>query len=298
VSICEIVERPPGAVPRDQLGEAPFWDAAARRLYWVDIVGRRAQAFEPSTGAYRSWSLPGFVSALVPTETGDALAALPRGLDRLDLESGRTVPFAAPDADSSNRSNECRCDPEGNIWLGRMQNNLAPNGAPIPIDRASGGFWRIRPDGRAEKMLGDIGIANTLCWSPDGTRLYCADSMKGVLWSFAHDPDGPLSDRRVFVDEGPGGPDGSAMDEEGCLWTARWGGGCVIRYRPDGREDLRIELPVAQPSSCCFGGDDRKTLYVTSARQELENLPPDSLDGSLFAVRVGVAGLPLTRFRG
>jgi sugar lactone lactonase YvrE len=88
------------------------------------------------------------------------------------------------------------------------------------------------------------------------------------------------------------------MDEEGCLWNARWGGGRIIRYAPDGKVDREILLPVEQPSSCAFGGADRKTLYITSARQELDGLAPDSLDGAVFVVNVDVAGLPMVRFKG
>ena len=88
------------------------------------------------------------------------------------------------------------------------------------------------------------------------------------------------------------------MDAEGFLWNARWGGGRVIRFAPDGRIDRELEVPVAQPSSCCFGGPDLKTLYVTSARQELEGLAPNSLDGSVFAFELDVAGLPMTPFGG
>jgi sugar lactone lactonase YvrE len=86
------------------------------------------------------------------------------------------------------------------------------------------------------------------------------------------------------------------MDEEGCLWTARWGAGCVVRYRPDGTVDRVLELPVRQPSSCAFGGADRKTLYVTSARFEMTD--PGDLDGALLAIPMDVAGLPMTQFAG
>ena len=195
--------------------------------------------------------------------------------------------------------NECRCDPQGRLWLGTMCNNLRHDGAPIPIDRSSGTLFCVEADGSARRMLEGIGISNTLCWSPEGDRLYFADTMKEAIWVFPYTEDGPqLGRRRVFAEGGPGHPDGSAMDEDGCLWNARWGGGRIIRFTPDGRVDREIILPVAQPSSCAFGGADRKTLYITSARQELEGLAPDSLDGALFAVAVDVAGMPMTRFAG
>ncbi len=291
----DLVERP----ERDQLGEAPFWDEATQTLYWVDIVGKRAHRFDPSTGQVTRWSTPRHVSACVPTTRGDLITPMVDGVYRLDPATGATALFCRPDGDAGNRSNECRTDAQGRLWLGTMCNNLDHDGSALPLDRSTGGVFCIEADGSAKQMFGEVGITNTFCWSPDGSRFYTADSLAGVLWSHDYDPEGPvISNRAVFADDGPGGPDGSAMDEEGCLWNARWGGGRIVRYAPDGKVDREILLPIEQPSSCAFGGADRKTLYITSARQELEGLAPDSLDGAVFVVNVDVAGLPMARFKG
>jgi sugar lactone lactonase YvrE len=295
----EVVPHPLGAGARDILGEGPFWSEVEQALYWTDIVGRRAYRVHPSSGVGRSWSAPSPFAAAIPSLSGDLIAALADGLHRLDPDTGALTAFVRPDPDPANRSNETRCDPQGRIWLGTMTNNIAADGSPVPITRSSGGFFCVRPDGSWKQMLSGLGISNTLAWSPDGTRFYCADTVPNVMWSFAYDPEGPtLSDRRVFVEGGEGGIDGSAMDEEGGLWNARWGAGRVVRYAPDGRVDRVVELPVRQPSSCTFGGPDRKTLFVTSARFEQDGLAPEALDGSVLAVRVDVAGLPLTPFAG
>ncbi len=291
----EIIQRP----DRDQLGEAPFWDVATRTLFWADIVGKHVHRLDPATGEIRSWTSPQFCSAAVPTERGDVILSLRDGLYRLDLESGEAGFFCRPDEDAGNRSNECRPDPQGRLWLGTMANNLAPTGAPIPLTRSSGGIFRVEHDGSHKRLLSDIGIANILCWSPDHSRFYTADTKQETIWVFDYDPDeGGIHNRRVFAHGGPGKPDGASMDEAGCLWGARWGGSRVVRITPKGEVDLEIELPVKQPSSCAFGGEDMKTLYITSARQELQDLAPDSLDGALFAVRVETAGMPLVRFKG
>jgi len=293
----DLVARPPELPQRDVLGEGPFWSEAEDALYWVDIAGNRAFRLDEASGAVRSWDFASPCAALFPAAKGGHIVALADGLYRFDIETGAMMPLARPDADPGNRSNETRCDPQGRIWLGSMHNNLGPHGAPLPISRRSGGLWCVGPDGSVVEMLRDIGISNTLCWSPDGTRLYFADTMKRTIWSFAYQADGPrLSDQRVFVEDGPGGPDGSAMDEEGCLWTARWGAGRIVRYRPDGQVDRELMLPVTQPSSCAFGGADRKTLYVTSARFGMDE--PGECDGALLAVPVDVAGLPMTPFAG
>jgi len=295
----EIVERPADWPQRDLLGEGPLWSQAEACLYWVDIVGKRACRFRPADRAFHHWSLPAPCSAIVPTTQGDAIVALADGLHRLDLETGLSRPFGRPDLDPGNRSNECRCDPQGRLWLGTMHNNIGPQGEPLPITRSSGTLSCIGADGVVVRLLEGVGIVNTLAWSPDGRRLYTADSLKGVIYSFAYHADGPaLSDRQVLAAGLPGSPDGSAMDEAGCLWTAYWGAGRLVRFTPEGKIDQTLTLPVAQPSCCAFGGDDLRTLYVTSARQALEGLEPHSLDGALFAIRVETPGMVETLFKG
>lgn len=294
----ETVARPSHLPQRDQLGEGAFWDDATGALWWVDIVGRRVHRLDEA-GEVRAWTTPQHVSAAIPCASGGLIAAMADGLHRLNLGSGLTTPFARPDADPSNRSNECRADPQGRLWLGTMSNNLAADGASAPLAGSTGGLFRIEPGGRSVGVLDGVGISNTLAWSPEGTTLYFADSLRGLMWAFAFDPaSGELGERRVFLepDAAPGAPDGSAVDEAGFLWNARWGGACVARFAPDGRLDGLLNLPARQPTSVAFGGRDRRTLYVTSARQDLEDAAPDSLDGALFSIPVEVAGLPLARF--
>jgi sugar lactone lactonase YvrE len=291
----ELLQRP----ERDILGEGAFWDEADQVFYWVDIVGKRVYRFDPASGEVRRWITPRHVSSAIPTIQGDLMVSLVDGLHRLDPDTGGLKGFASPDQDGGNRSNECRTDPQGRIWLGTMFNNLGPDGEPVVIERHSGAMFCVTADGASRQMIADVGITNTLCWSPDGRRLYTADSLKGVIWVYDYEPDGPIiSNRRVFVEHGPGAPDGSAIDEEGCLWNARWGASRVVRYTPDGQVDRELMLPAAQPTSCAFGGADRKTLYITSARQDLQGLAPDAPDGAVFVVQLDVAGLPMVRFEG
>lgn len=297
----EVVARPAHLPQRDGLGEGPLWDEAAQALWWVDIVGARVHRLDPSSGEVRQWAVGAHVSAAIPCESGGLMLALTDGLSRLSLATGLQTPFARPDPDAGNRSNECRVDPQGRLWLGTMSNNLLPDGSPLALRGSTGGLFRVEADGRSAPVLEGIGISNTLAWSPDGRRLFFADSLLDTIWSFRFDSDeGRLDDRRVFAGPGaaPGAPDGSAMDEEGCLWNARWGGGRVVRFAPDGRVDREILLPALQPTCAAFGGPDRRTLYITSARQELTDADPDGLDGCLFAVPVDVAGLPGRRFAG
>ncbi|MCC4238672.1 SMP-30/gluconolactonase/LRE family protein [Thalassospira povalilytica] len=285
---------------RCTLGEGPHWDAKDGVLYWVDIVGKTAFALRPSDGASRSWTFDQPVAAIVPRENDGLLVALADGLAFLDAESGETTPSVAPDRDhAGNRSNESRVDPAGRFWHGTMQNNIGPNGEDLPVTVSTGTLNRVGPDGETTRFLSDIGISNTLLWSADGKKMFFGDTIKDTLNVYDYDmATGVPSNPRVFF--GPqdrGNMDGSAMDADGYIWNARWGGSCLIRFAPDGSVDQIIDLPVTQPTSCVFGGPDLKTLYITSASVGLDG-NGNELEGALLSIRTDVAGQPCTRFAG
>jgi len=106
---------------------------------------------------------------------------------------------------------------------------------------------------------------------------------------------GIFSNRRVFAEipEDRGEPGGLAVDADGYIWSANYGGWCVTRYSPDGRIDRIVPMPVPQPTSWVFGGADLKTLYVTSARIRLTSaqFAQAPLSGSVFAISTPIGGL-------
>ena len=146
-------------------------------------------------------------------------------------------------------------------------------------------------------------ISNGRAWSPDDKTMYHTDSVPGRIDAYDFDlAAGTLSNRRVLIDYAGKGcrPDGCTVDAQGCLWVAEVEGWRVARYRPDGTLDSQIALPFRKPSSVMFGGDDLRTLFITSvtaglSEQELAQQPNA---GMLMAVDVGVAGLPEPRFAG
>lgn len=284
------------------VGEGPYWDDRARSLWWVDITGNEVLCWQSGDSAPQCWHVPGFPCAVIARRNGGMLVARAGGLEFFDLGTGGLTPFLAPEADRpANRGNEAKCDAAGRLWLGTMQSNLEPDGSPRQMTANTGALYRILPDGRFTRELDGIGLSNTLAWTNGGRTLIFADTLANLLWAFTVDPDGRLSERRLFSDEKlPGFCDGSAIDAEGCLWNARFGGGCVVRFAPDGRVDRVVELPVSNPTSCCFGGDDLRTLYVTSARFGLnpERLAKNPREGALLALAAGVAGTASERFGG
>ncbi|WP_426199423.1 SMP-30/gluconolactonase/LRE family protein [Pseudomonas sp. DC3200b2] len=286
----------PVSPQRYTLAEGPFWDSSTAALYFVDIAGMLACRLD--TRGLAQWHLVEPVSAFIPTDQGDALVTLASGVYRLDLASPTDHPrlslFSQPDRMPGNRANESRCDKRGRLWLGTMQNNIGPAGEDLPVERDSGSLFLLEGN-KAMPVLEGLGIPNTLAWSDDGRYLYSADSKAGQLWRYALDVDGLPGTRETWAEPGPGVPDGSALDAEGYLWNARWGGGCLLRYDPEGRIEQRIALPVSHPTSCVFGGPDLRTLYVTSARPGQAAGP---LDGAVLSSRLEVSGQPGHRFKG
>jgi sugar lactone lactonase YvrE len=160
----------------------------------------------------------------------------------------------------------------------------------------SGHLHRADPSGDQLTLLDDVGVANGLAFSPDGTIMYFADTFDRTVWAFDYNvATGTPSNRRIFLAMGelPGKPDGACVDEEGGYWLACVRGGAVIRVLPSGEVERRIELPVSAPTMPAFGGPDLDVLYITSIGAEDE-----PLSGSLLAIHPGVRGLPEPWFGG
>ena len=283
----------------DGVGESLQWLAEESALYWVDITGRAIKRFEPRTGRADIWATPGMPAAFVPRQRGGAVVAIDRRVAWFDF-TDRFETFVVPEPDlPGNRLNEAAADPLGRLWVGTMQNNIAPDGSPSPIEGKKGALYVIDPSGTCRDASPHrYGITNTLVWR--GDTFITADTTVGELYRFDFDArTGAIDNRRLFAAE-PGFPDGSCLDQEGYLWNARFGAGCVMRFDPEGRLDRVVNVPVRNPTTCCFGGDGLATLFVTSSRYGLDPAfvaeHPD--EGALMALDVGVAGVPTYRFAG
>jgi len=280
----------------DILGEGPVWDAATGRLYWVDIKGGRLRWLQPKTGATGMVAVGNQVSAVAPRACGEGLlAARKDGVGILDPETGAFHLRFDPEPERpENRANDGNVDLAGRFWFGTMHDGEAG---------ASGAVYRLDPDWTCERVLDGLGISNTLVCGPAGDLLYVADSLaRSIDVLEFHPVTGAPGARRAFVHTRGEvfGPDGSAVDAEGFIWNAQWGGARLARYAPDGRLDRIIELPVDHPSSCAFGGEDLATLYITTARWLLsdEALARQPWAGGLLAFEPGVTGLALPPFGG
>lgn len=280
---------------KNKLGEVPVWDIAEQALYWVDIEGKLLQRYRPGTGVVDRWEMPERIACFALRERGGLIVGFASGLALCNLDTGAIDWIAKPEAElGRTRFNEGKCDRKGRFWAGTMDDRLT--------DRV-GALYRIDPDLSVHRMFGEVGISNFFVWSLANDRFFFADTLQAAIYAFDYDHDlGTVSNRREIVNlkaEGIG-PDGGTIDAEGFLWNAQWDGWRLVRYAPDGHLDRVIELPVEKPTSCMFGGPDLRTLYVTSAVWDLtsERLQAQPKAGGLFALDVGVAGVPEPRFAG
>ena len=287
---------------RYAVAEGPVWDGQKGKLFWVDIIGKAIHAHDPALDRGKRWLSEDFPTALALSQDGNrAMVALADGMAWFDFDDGVFKPFTAVDPMDGNRLNEGKCDPQGRFWTGSMQTNLNPDGSGRAMDRNSGALFRIDPDGTVSPHTEHVfGISNTLAWSPDGRTFYFGDSVRNVIFAYDwHADDGAISNPRVHL-EGfeRGAPDGSAIDEHGCLWNARFGGSCLVRITPGGEIDRIVELPVTNPTSCTFGGPDRKQLFVTSAQFTLSDhqLAANPMEGAVLCAAVDTPGVPDHRF--
>jgi sugar lactone lactonase YvrE len=276
-----------------QLGEGPCWSANDGRLYWFDIKGRQLHWLEPATGRRGAWPMPLRASAAAAREGGGLIAATEGGLMAIDGRTGAVEVLHPLKLGAGFRSNDGKIDPKGRFWWSVMDDHHGER---------PGSIYRSEPGKGATKVLDGVHIANTLAVSPDGGTFYLADSRKQIMWAYRLTAAGQLVEPRIFVDlrGQQGTPDGGAVDAEGFLWNAQWGAWRIVRYAPDGSVDRVVEMPVAQPTSCAFGGPDLTTLYVTSAWDGLDTaaLAAQPLAGGLFALEPGVPGLALPHFTG
>jgi len=280
----------PGA---DRLGECPLWDEREAMLWWVDSRWPAVKRLDPASGAVMMLVLPEVVGSIAFRERGGLIAATKSGIHFLDAAGGALARAANPEARlPENRFNDGRCDRAGRFWVGTMSD--------VKRDPV-GSLYRVDTDFTCIKLRNGIIIPNSLAFSPEGRTMYFADTNRHTIWSWDyHLASGAATNERVFADTGSGRPDGSCVDAEGCLWNAEYGAWRLVRYTPRGKVDRVVELPVANPTCCCFGGEDLGTLYVTTATQRLtpEELAQQPLAGSLLALRPGVKGLAEARFAG
>lgn len=247
------------------LGEGPTYDPATDTLFWFDIVGKKLLEKRIGGGETIVRDLPEMMSALAVVNDGNQLLFGESGLSLRDVKTGAITPYLPVEADNPvTRSNDARVHPCGAFWIGTMGKKAERGAGSI--------YWFFK--GEVRRLVSDISITNSICFSPDGTVAYYTDTMENLLYRIPCDPETglPTGEKQLFFDHSgqPGGLDGSVVDAEGVLWNARWGAACLDAYSPDGRRIRTISLPTRQPSCPAFIGAAADRLAVTSAWEHMD----------------------------
>jgi len=210
------------------LGESPVWDTEAGVLWWLDIDGCSIRRYDPAADAEQSWPTPDKPGSMALCGDGRLLVSVRNGVGWLDPADGSFTPWLDLEpGEASNRMNDGKCDRVGRFWVGSMLEHITEG-------VFTGKLHRVDADGTHLVLRSEVGVCNGLAFSPEGDRMYFADSMRSTVWRYRYDPEtGTAGDPEVFSDWSglPGVPDGAAVDETGCYWSACASAG----RRPDTR---------------------------------------------------------------
>lgn len=267
-----------------ETGECALWDPAGGRLFWTDIPRGRMFRYDPDTGRSKKLYEGEPIGALILQADGSLAQFQTNGRVQLWRDGVIEVVCDGIGAEVGRRYNDGTADGEGAILVGTM---------PGP-DRPAY-LYRFARDGSYQVVLSKVGQANGVRFSPDGRTMYFTDTLAQTIRAYSY-PD--LAKSRIVVDlhGAEAKPDGLAMDVEGALWSAQWGGGAIVRYSPSGEELDRIDVPVPKVASLAFGGDDLRDVYITTAGGE-DRGANGAGAGAVFRTRVAIPGLPPARGR-
>lgn len=279
---------------RCALAEGPVWWEG--RLWFVDIEGHALHRFDPSSGAHDVYPVGQRIGCAVPTDRpGEWIVGLQEGLARWRPESGEPVEmFARPEQGKEKliRFNDGKVDPAGRLFAGTM---------PVDGGKHLGSLYRVDGDLSLHTVIERVHLSNGLGWDLSRRTMYYIDTPTRTIDALDYDPaTSQISNRRTIhtIEPGIGGPDGMCVDSAGTLYVALWGGRRVRCLDHTGRIVQEISVAANAVSSCCFGCDDLRTLYITTARQgEGKDTTTHPHAGGIFAVRVDVPGLPTVPFK-
>jgi sugar lactone lactonase YvrE len=276
------------------LGEGPLWIAGESALYWVDILCGNVHRYDIARDHSDVFRMPFAMTSLAPLADGRLLCTSHRQLHAFDPRTGRIATSDLFDTSSDSiRINDGGCHPDGAFWFGTMD-----LGESAPV----GDFFRLALDGRCTRVAVGFAITNGPAFSADGALGYFVDTLRRRILR-APIEDGVLAATptpfiEIAAEEGY--PDGLAIDAEGGIWCAHFGGGRVTRFDASGKRSESIALPVSNVTKAAFGGEQLDRLYVTTARKGLDAaaLAAEPLAGGLFEIEVEHRGVPPREYRG
>ncbi|MFW5693752.1 MAG: SMP-30/gluconolactonase/LRE family protein [Alkalispirochaeta sp.] len=308
---------------QNTLGEGPLWDARSNEFVWVAAyrhgfytaaVDRSGRFQEPR---FRTTDV--FTVGITPwgQEAGSYLLTGADGLYRWHDATATKTPAAdlptslldrgdgAVPSTTTHRFNDVTAGPGGEFFAGIMPWHpddpaySGGGGALVRFDAvgdpAAGVPVVVEPAGLLPPRIPNgMGFSPATHGAPQW--FYFTDSLRRRIYRMPYtadaSPDTLLGPAEVLVDstDRAGVPDGLTVAADGSIFSARWGGGCIDRYDPEGVLLERYAVPMRQPSSIAFGGPHREILLVTSATEHLAPHEITPTDGITIALELGVRG--------
>lgn len=272
-------------------GEGPVWDFRNQIFYWVDIMKGLVYSHNSINEEISIYEIGQPVGAIGLANDNQLVLAIEHGFAMLDLTTREVSTYPIPGLVDGVRMNDGKVDPLGRFVAGTMDYNES---APIAH------LYQFDPSRQIRPLLSDLTISNGLDWSPDLEHFYLIDSPTQEIIRYNYDQQtGGFTDPLVVYKTTNGEyPDGMTLDCKGNLWVALWGGFKVINLSPSGDLIDEIKLPVPHVTSCCLGGADLKTLFITTSRIALNNEDQEQYPeaGKLFSVTVETPGKPSNIF--
>jgi sugar lactone lactonase len=270
-----------------ELGEGPAFDPQSGKLFWFDIVAKKLLEKKYPDGPTIVHDLPFMGSAIATIDAVRQLLVAEDGLYVRDVRTGALSLHTPLEGDKpANRSNDTRVHPSGSIWIGTMSKTEAAGAGAI--------YWFRK--GELRVLYKGVTVPNSICFSPDGAIAYLTGILGNVIQRVACDPATglPRGDLQTFVDTSGATDwvDGSVVDADGVLWNARWGGGRVDAYAPNGTLLNSYPVPARQSSCPAFVGPNASRIAVTSAWKgmDAEARAADPHGGKTFLLDLEVRG--------
>lgn len=275
--------------PESHHGEGPCWSPEWGGLRFVDLTRGDLLTLRDNV-LVRQPTGHDLATFVRPRTNGGYVIGTRHGIalsDDPDAAAGGELRLL--DGDLA-RMNDGATTPDGQLLAGSMAWDGTSPVATLDLVDASLASTRV---------LDSLVCSNGIGFTGSGESAYYVDTATSRIDVLDYQ-NGVLSGRRPFVSIDPelGFPDGLTVDSAGTVWVALWGGNAVHAYDQQGSLVEVIEVPARQVSACTFGGDDLRTLFVTTARRgrpadELEQRPAS---GQVIAMRAEVSGLPVRFF--
>ncbi len=247
--------------------EGPACDAEGN-VYFTDIPNERIHKWSVDGKLTTFRENSGKANGLYFDREGNLLACEGGNRRLTSISPGGKVTVLADGFQGKklNSPNDLWVDPKGGVYFSDPR-----YGQEDGLEQDGFHVYYLPPD-RKElvRVIGDLVKPNGVLGAADGKTLYVADAGGGKTYAYRIQPDGSLTDRKLAA---PVGADGMTLDERGNLYLAR---NVVHVYSPEGKAITTIEVPEP-PANVCFGGKDRKTLFITARK-------------GLYAVRMNVRG--------